>query len=174
MQIISHISFQTPLGLLDACATNEGICMLEYSDRKGIEKEFDFLRKMLNAEIEDGDNQHLQKLDYEIREYFNGVRKEFSVPIVMAGSDFQKQVWSLLLKIPYGKTRTYLDQAKAFGNPETIRAIAHANGQNMIAIVIPCHRVIGSDGKLTGYGGGLWRKKWLLELEQGLSLKLWQ
>jgi methylated-DNA-[protein]-cysteine S-methyltransferase len=104
----------------------------------------------------------------QFEEYFNGDRREFSVRLEPEGTEFQKRVWRQLSTIPYGTTTTYLDIAKAVGNEKAVRAVGAANGQNPISIIVPCHRVIGSDGKLTGYGGGLWRKEWLLKHEGGL------
>ena len=101
----------------------------------------------------------------QLTEYFAGTRKEFSLKLDPQGTTFQKQVWHALSDIPYGKTRTYMQQTKILGDPKAIRAVASANGKNPIWIVIPCHRIIGADGSLTGYAGGLWRKKWLLEHE---------
>lgn len=101
----------------------------------------------------------------QLEEYFNGVRTEFDLKLNPNGTDFQNSVWEELKNIPYGKTRSYMEQTKKLGNLKAIRAVASANGKNQISIVIPCHRVIGSDGSLTGYAGGLWRKKWLLEHE---------
>jgi len=98
-------------------------------------------------------------------EYFDGVRQEFTVPLDIPGTEFQLKVWEQLRKIPYGKTVSYKQQAILINKPESVRAVANSNGHNRISIIIPCHRVIGSDGTLTGYGGGLWRKKWLLEHE---------
>ncbi|MDK2770851.1 methylated-DNA--[protein]-cysteine S-methyltransferase [Flavobacterium haoranii] len=103
----------------------------------------------------------------ELEEYFNGIRKEFTFKLNPKGTDFQKKVWQELLKIPYGKTTSYLDLSKKLGDVKAIRAVASANGKNPLWIVVPCHRVIGSDGSLTGYAGGLWRKQWLLEHEKG-------
>lgn len=108
----------------------------------------------------------LEDCAYQLREYFEGVRKKFNLPLQPQGSDFQKRVWDELLQIPYGKTMTYLELSKKMGDEKAIRAIAAANGKNPLWIVVPCHRVIGSDGSLVGYAGGLWRKKWLLEHEQ--------
>jgi len=102
-----------------------------------------------------------------LREYFSGERREFTLPLVMPGTIFQKRVWNILKSIPYGETRSYKDQSLALDNPAAVRAVARANGQNRLAVIIPCHRVIGSNGELTGYGGGLWRKKYLLDLESG-------
>ena len=101
----------------------------------------------------------------QLSEYFEGKRTSFDLPFGLEGTDFQKRVWAELLNIPFGKTRSYMEQAKALGDVKAIRAVASANGQNKIAIIIPCHRVIGSDGSLTGFAGGLHRKKWLLEFE---------
>lgn len=116
----------------------------------------------------DGEEQStplLQMAARQLDEYFAGERKEFDFPIQQPGSAFQQEVWQCLLKIGYGKTISYLQQSKIMNNPLAIRAIASTNGKNDLAIVVPCHRVIGSDGSLTGYAGGLWRKKWLLEHE---------
>lgn len=102
----------------------------------------------------------------QLKQYFAGELKEFNLKLNPTGTDFQKKVWQLLQDISYGKTSSYRDLSNAFGNPLAIRAVAAANGKNPLWILIPCHRVIGSDGSLTGYAGGLWRKKWLLEHEQ--------
>jgi AraC family transcriptional regulator of adaptative response/methylated-DNA-[protein]-cysteine methyltransferase len=167
--VIQINRFTTPLGPMFACATNQGICLLEFSNRKMLETEFQELIRKLNAVILPGENSHLDQLQKELGEYFDGERKEFSVPLHMIGTQFQQAVWQELLKIPYGVTRTYMQQSIALNNPKGIRAIASANGFNKIAIVIPCHRVIGSDGNLTGYAGGLERKKWLLDHEKKCS-----
>ena len=107
----------------------------------------------------------LQNAVSQLNEYFEGKRLNFDLKLNPKGTDFQKKVWKGLLQIPYGKTRTYLEQSKVLGDVKAIRAVASANGKNPLWIVVPCHRVIGSDGSLTGYAGGLWRKKWLLEHE---------
>ncbi|KJJ39627.1 methylated-DNA--[protein]-cysteine S-methyltransferase [Aequorivita vladivostokensis] len=107
----------------------------------------------------------IQRVKKQFEEYFNGTRKTFDIPLSPEGTEFQKKVWTELLNIPYGETTTYQQMANKLGDPKVIRAAASANGKNPISIVIPCHRVIGSDGSLTGYAGGLHRKKWLLELE---------
>ena len=109
---------------------------------------------------------HCNELNKQIEEYFDGKRKEFSIPLAIVGTTFQKQAWLALQAIPYGETRSYKEQAEFIGNPKAIRAVARANGDNRIAIIIPCHRVIGANGELVGYGGGLWRKRYLIELEQ--------
>jgi AraC family transcriptional regulator, regulatory protein of adaptative response / methylated-DNA-[protein]-cysteine methyltransferase len=149
-----------------AGATEEGVCLLEFSDRRMLPTEYRDLKRLLNTNIEVGVNFHIVQLKDQLKEYFDGSRKTFSVPLVTPGSEFQKSVWNELLKIPYGTTRSYLGQSVALGKPGAIRAVANANGMNRISIVIPCHRVIGSDGRLTGYGGGLKRKRWLLDHEK--------
>jgi len=152
-----------------AGAVDEGICLLEFSDRRMLNTEYKDLKRYLMTEIEEGSNEHTEILRLQLGEYFEGVRKEFDLKLVSPGTEFQKQVWRELLNIPYGTTRSYQQQADALQKSESIRAVANANGMNRIAIVIPCHRVIGSDGSLTGYGGGLKRKKWLLDHEKKYS-----
>ncbi len=155
----------TPLGPMLICASDRGICMLEFTDRKMIETEFRDLQKLLKAEILIGENKHIKQAKKELKEYFNGVRREFDVALETPGTDFQKRAWSALLEIKYGTTATYQHQAFALNNPKAVRAVARANGMNRVSIVIPCHRIIGKDGTLTGYGGGLARKQWLLDFE---------
>ncbi|PWK78673.1 methylated-DNA-[protein]-cysteine S-methyltransferase [Mucilaginibacter oryzae] len=116
-------------------------------------------------EIEPAPTQLLQSAINQLNEYFAGTRREFSIPIKQPGSDFQQEVWNELTKIPYGTTITYTQQSNQMNNPLAIRAIAAANGRNNLWVVVPCHRVIGANGSLTGYAGGIWRKKWLLEHE---------
>jgi AraC family transcriptional regulator of adaptative response/methylated-DNA-[protein]-cysteine methyltransferase len=148
-----------------ACATERGVCLLEFTDRRMLETEFKDLCKRLKSVILPGDNIHLKHLQSEVLDYFSGNRMRFTVPLDTPGTVFQQSVWESLVKIPYGETRTYKQQAISIGNPKAIRAVASANGYNRISILIPCHRVVGSDGSLTGYGGGLLRKQWLLDLE---------
>ena len=164
-QTIYIKEFESPIGPLSAGATEEGICLLEFDDPKRLKTELQALAKLLNARIEEGDNKYFPLLKKQLDEYWEGKRKTFDIPLVMPGTDFQQSVWKELLKIPYGVTRSYKQQSMALKKPEAIRAVAHANGMNRIAIIIPCHRVIGDNGSLTGYGGGLWRKRWLLDLE---------
>lgn len=166
-QIINITRLETPLGTMFACAADQGICLLEFSDRRMLETELKFLTKFLNATIIQGDHPHFEILGLQITEYFEGKRKAFTVPLYTPGTDFQQSVWNELQLIPYGSTRSYKQQAMAISRPEAIRAVGHANGMNRISIIIPCHRVIAEDGNLTGYGGGIWRKKWLLDFEKG-------
>ena len=163
--IINITRILTPLGPMFACAVSNGICLLEFTDRRMLEFELKGLTKLLNAKIVYGNTIHFDNLRQQLGEYFDGNRIEFDLPIVAPGSVFQKQVWNQLIKIPYGSTLTYKQQAITLNKPGSIRAVAKANGFNRIAIIIPCHRVIGVNGNLTGYGGGVWRKKWLLEFE---------
>lgn len=166
--IIDLKRIETPLGTMFACAVDEGICLLEFTDRKNMEKQFISLSKALNAEIVQGENKHFKQLEDELAEYFEGKRNQFEVPLSITGTEFQKNVWQLLREIPIGETRTYKQQSELLGNPKAIRAVGTANGINKIAILIPCHRVIGSNGELVGYAGGIWRKQKLLELEKAI------
>jgi AraC family transcriptional regulator of adaptative response/methylated-DNA-[protein]-cysteine methyltransferase len=156
----------TPLGPMLAGASGAGVCLLEFSDRRMLETQLARLEKRFRARFLPGPNRHLDRLRRELGLYFQGRLREFKVPLVMAGTEFQKEVWQALLTIPYGQTRSYGQQATLIGRPKAVRAVGRANGDNRIAIVIPCHRVIGDNGQLTGYGGGLWRKRFLLDLEQ--------
>lgn len=167
-KIVDLKRIETPLGTMIACANENGICMLEFSDRKALPTEFKDISKHFDANIVQGENPHFKTLEKELEEYFAGKLKDFTVPLAPVGTDFQKKVWEILRTIPYGTTRTYQQQADILGNPKAVRAVANANGLNKISIIIPCHRVIGSNGTLTGYGGGIWRKQKLLELEKAI------
>jgi AraC family transcriptional regulator of adaptative response/methylated-DNA-[protein]-cysteine methyltransferase len=164
--LIKTARITTPLGPMLAGATGEGICLLEFVDRPILETQIKRLSKRLQARFTPGINPHLERLQHELDQYFSGERKQFDVPLTPYGTDFQQKAWGILRRIPYGKTISYKEQATMLHSSRSVRAVARANGDNMIAILIPCHRVIGSDGNLTGYGGGLWRKKYLLELER--------
>lgn len=167
-KIIDLKRIETMLGTMIACADEHGICLLEFSDRKALPTELKNISNHLNANIVQGENPHFVTLEQELSEYFEGTRTEFTVPLSPVGTDFQKQVWEILQQIPYGGIRSYQEQADILGNPKSVRAVANANGLNKISILIPCHRVIGSNGQLTGYGGGIWRKQKLLELEKAI------
>lgn len=158
---------ESPLGPLIAAANDRGICLLEFTDRRMLEMQFRTLKKLFSCAIVPGENAHLNKLQKELEKYFAGDLKQFSVPLVYPGTPFQERVWNQLLRIPYGETCSYEDLARRVGSAGAQRAVGHANGLNRIAIVIPCHRVVNKDGKLGGYGGGLWRKQYLLDLEKG-------
>lgn len=170
--VVNIIRFTTPIGPMFAAATQKGICLLEFTDRRMLETEFKDLRKLFNAVILPGTNEQLELLQKELAEYFDGKRQTFTVVLDMPGTEFQKAVWNELVKIPYGETVSYKRQAIKLNKPLAVRAVANANGQNRVAIVIPCHRVIGEDGSLTGYGGGLPRKRWLIDLEKKNSGKI--
>lgn len=169
-RVIDLTRLETPLGTMIACAVDEGVCLLEFGDRRMLETGLKVLARRMNATIVQGSNEHFEPLQKELERYFAGTLKEFSVPLHFPGTPFQQSVWKELQRIPYGTTRSYKEQAIGLGQPSAVRAVANANGTNRIALIIPCHRVIGDDGQLTGYGGGLWRKQWLLDHEKEHSL----
>ena len=155
----------TPLGPLVAGATDAGICLLEFSDRRMLEAQVRILGTRLHLPFAPSPHPLLERLEEELAGYFAGSRKDFDLPIDEPGTPFQEQVWAALRTIPPGKTWSYAMLARAVGDPAAVRAVARANGMNRVAILVPCHRVIGSDGGLGGYGGGVWRKQRLLEIE---------
>ena len=164
-QLIQTTRIFTPLGPMLVGATEDGICLLEFIDRRMLETEIRRVSKRLNAGFVPGFSKHFDELNQQLEEYFSGKRREFCIPLVLAGTPFQKKVWAELQRIPHGSTRSYKEQAEIMGVPKAVRAVAKANGDNNIAIIIPCHRVVGTTGELTGYGGGLWRKHYLLNHE---------
>lgn len=157
---------ESPLGPLVAGATDEGVCLLEFSDRRMLEGQLETLRRRVGPVLP-GTHPLLDQLQSELAEYFAGSRQDFAVPLSYPGTPFQVKVWNALREIPYGETRSYETLAWSVGTPRAHRAVGHANGQNRIAIIIPCHRVVRKDGTLGGYGGGKWRKQLLLDLERG-------
>lgn len=157
--------FDTPIGEMIAVSNDLGICLLEFRDKKDIEAELRRVERDFGESIEAGQNPHLDQLSQELTAYFMGKLTKFSVNVTTHGTAFQKGVWSALQTIPYGTTKSYGEIARMIENPHSVRAVGAANGNNRIAIIIPCHRVIGTNGKLTGYAGGLWRKEWLLKHE---------
>lgn len=158
--------YQSKLGPIIIGANSKGVCLVEFSDRRMLEYQLKTLRRRFNAAIIPGSNKHIEQVKSELDEYFNGNLKSFKTPLVYPGTDFQVNVWNKLKKIPYGKTLSYVELAEEIGLKGASRAVGTANGMNRIAIIIPCHRVVNKDGRLGGYGGGLWRKQWLLELER--------
>ena len=162
---------ETPLGKMRAGATDEGICLFDFEGRRMMDNIMKRLQTHTGESVEEGEHFHFKMLEKQIKEYFKGERMEFALPLHLVGTPFQKKVWEGLLTIPYGETRSYKQQSIFLGDVKAIRAVAGANGENGIAIIVPCHRVIGEDGSLTGYGGGLPKKKWLLEHEQKFSGK---
>ncbi len=161
----------TPLGAMVALADDRGLHLLEFVDRRGLEREVLKLRKQTQSFIVPGNNVHLDGIACELKEYFAGNLRRFSVPVVVAGTAFEESVWGLLQKIPVGETWSYAQMAKKLDKPAATRAVGRANGCNRLALVVPCHRVIRADGTLCGYGGGIWRKKWLLDHERRMTVR---
>jgi AraC family transcriptional regulator of adaptative response/methylated-DNA-[protein]-cysteine methyltransferase len=179
---------ETPLGPMLAIAGDAGLALLEFVDRRALETELRELRPSTRfarsgqvpstrfarsgqVAVVPGDHPVLRRTAQQLREYFAGTRRDFDLPLAQHGSDFQMRAWRALCEIPYGETRSYTDMARRVGSPAAVRAIGRVNGQNQIAIVVPCHRVIRSDGSLCGYGGGRWRKQWLLDHERANATK---
>lgn len=145
---------KTPLGIATIVGDKDGVAVISVDDHGEVSTEIPII---------------LQEAVSQLQDYFEGKRTSFDFKLNPKGTEFQKKVWHSLVDIPFGKTRTYFEQSKILGDVKAIRAVASANGKNPLWIVVPCHRVIGSDGSLTGYAGGLWRKKWLLEHENPSS-----
>ena len=169
--MIKTAIIDTPIGEMTAGATDNGICLLEFTEGTIPSRGLKELTGLPGTGAENGDNNHLKELGIQLAEYFEGKRKEFTVPLDICGTEFQRLVWNALLQIPFGTTKSYQAQADSLNRSLSIRAVAGANARNRIAILIPCHRIVGSDGHLTGYGGGLWRKRWLLDHETKYSGK---
>jgi AraC family transcriptional regulator of adaptative response/methylated-DNA-[protein]-cysteine methyltransferase len=159
----------TPLGAMLAVADDNGLRLLEFTDRRALERELTILRKRFRTNVVPGEHRYLDAIREQLAEYFAGQRSEFDVPLAPVGSDFQMRTWETLRSIPSAETRSYSWMAEQLGIPGARRAVGRANGTNMLCIIIPCHRVIRADGTLCGYGGGLWRKKWLLEHERKMA-----
>lgn len=157
--------FDTILGPMLAVSDEEVLYLLEFTDRRGLEKELDRLKQKTKSTILPGETKPITSIKLELDQYYLGKLKKFKTPIHLLGSPFQKQVWQALIEVPYGQTRSYAQQAQNISKPTACRAVANANGANQLAIIVPCHRIINSNGDLGGYGGGIWRKKWLLEHE---------
>ena len=172
--MISYKFIDTPLGKMRLGATDDGICLFDFEYRRSIDAIMKRIETFAGDTFAEGEHPHFKILEQQIGEYFTGQRKEFDVPLHLLGTPFQKSVWQGLIQIPYGETRSYKAQSIFLGNEKAIRAVAAANGENGIAIIVPCHRVIGTNGSLIGYGGGLPKKKWLLEHERKHSGKTGQ
>jgi AraC family transcriptional regulator of adaptative response/methylated-DNA-[protein]-cysteine methyltransferase len=157
---------ETPLGTMLAVADDEGLRLLEFGNRRALERELPILRQRLRKSVVPGEHRHLDAIRTQLTDYFAGKNLEFDLPVAPVGSKFQLRAWEILRSIPVGETRSYSWMAQRLGDPSARRAVGRANGTNMLCIIIPCHRVIRADGSLCGYGGGLWRKKWLLEHER--------
>ena len=157
---------ETPLGPMLAVAGDAGLELLEFVDRRALERELTMLRRRLGSAIVPGEHPILAATAEQMREYYAGTRQQFDIPLNQRGSAFQLKVWNALCEIPYGETRSYSDIAARIGAPAAVRAVGTTNGRNQLTIIVPCHRVIRSDGSLCGYGGGRWRKQWLLNHER--------
>ena len=163
----------TPLGPMLAVADDRGLVLCEFHDRPMLPVQLERVRAICGAHPEDGDHPVLAQTQAELDEYFLGTRDAFTIPLVLEGSEFQKVVWQALLEIPFGRTASYEEIASRVGRAGAARAVGRANGDNRIAIIVPCHRVINADGSLSGYGGGKRRKRWLLAHERrGVQLEL--
>ena len=158
-------SYQSPVGELILGVFDDQLCLCDWKYRKMRESVDSRIKKGLQAEMEEGNHPVLDQTKNQLQEYFDGKRQVFDLPILLVGTKFQQQVWRALMEIPFGKTKSYLELSQQLGDPNAIRAVASANGANAISIIIPCHRIIGSDGALVGYAGGIEAKKKLLQLE---------
>ncbi len=156
----------TPLGSMIAIADDHTLYLLEFTDCRGLDREIKNLQKKAQSEITSGRTASLELIKEELKQYFAGQLKQFKTPLFLLGTEFQKNVWQELQKIPYGETRSYAEIAKKIEKPTAYRAVAQANGSNQLAIIVPCHRVINTGGKLGGYAGGLSRKEHLLNIEK--------
>lgn len=168
-QPITTREIATPLGPMVAAASDAGVCLLEFTDRRMLPAQLATLRRRIGP-LQTGEHAHLAGLEQQLGEYFAGSRGTFDLPLDAPGSAFQRRVWGELQAIPYGETVSYRELATRVEGPAASRAVGRANGSNRIAIVIPCHRVINTGGGLGGYGGGLWRKEALLALETDSGL----
>jgi O-6-methylguanine DNA methyltransferase len=165
MSEVVYRYLDSPLGSLIIGTTPKGLCFLEFADRHSLTDIHSRYSKWYKMGCVEGSHAILNTLEKELKSYFEGTLQTFSIPLDLRGTPFEIEVWNELLNIVYGETRSYIDIARAIGNPSASRAVGRANGNNPVAIVVPCHRVIASNGKLHGYGGGLWRKEKLLALE---------
>ena len=162
-------SIDTPLGAMTVIASGDALYLLEFSDCLKLEEKISRLQKQLNPSIIPGTNKTIISLETELRAYFDGTGIVFQTPLFLSGSLFQNRVWNTLCQIPFGETRSYSEQALAIEHPKAVRAVANANGANRLAIVIPCHRIINTNGTLGGYAGGVARKQWLIQHEKRIT-----
>ena len=165
-ELITITKLSTPLGAMYAGASERGLCFLEFSDRKMIDQQIEQMQQRMKAQFVQATTPALTEVESQLAEYFDGKRQDFEIPLDINGTAFQIQAWKALQQIPYGETRSYQQQAVQIGNSKAVRAVASANAKNHIAIIIPCHRVIAKNGGLAGFGGGVWRKSYLLNLEK--------
>ncbi len=169
---MNHIHIQyykTKIGEMIIGSLDDNLCLLDFRYRRMRATVDKRIKNGLNAEFIEQEDEILVKTKQQLDEYLAGERKEFDVPILTVGTDFQQSVWEALMKVPYGTTSSYLQLAKDINNSKAVRAVANANGANAIGLIIPCHRIIGTNGELVGYGGGLAVKKRLLKLEKQRS-----
>jgi len=169
MTTINIQYYQTVIGELILGSFDGQLCMLDYKNRKMRETVDRRIKNGLKAEFKTQNDDVLDKTKAQLEEYLTGIRKTFDIPLLMVGSEFQQRVWNALLAVPYGETSTYRELSEAISNVKAVRAVAGANGANAMSVIVPCHRIIGSDGKLVGYAGGLPAKKHLLKLEGALN-----
>jgi methylated-DNA-[protein]-cysteine S-methyltransferase len=155
MSRLLKLDYESPVGIIEIVGTDDAVCSIMFLERD----------RVMNSVQEETPRFLADCLD-QLDQYFKGERRDFTFPYTSVGTDFQKTVWNALTRVPYAKTGSYKDIAISIGNEKAVRAVGSANGKNKLSIVIPCHRIIGSNGKLTGYGGGLWRKEWLLQHEK--------
>ena len=158
-------TYKSPVGELLLGTFQGKLCLCDWKYRKMRNSVDTRIKKILESEYKEGKSDIIDETIRQLTEYFSGTRRNFDIPVLLAGSDFQEKVWNELIKIPYGQINSYLELAKKVGNEMTVRAVASANGANAISIIVPCHRIIGSDGSLTGYAGGIEAKRKLLKLE---------
>ena len=169
--ILATSTIKTPLGDMFCAATQKGVCFLGFFEQKALEKQLEKIQKFFDTEAISAHNIYFEQVQKELDEYFEGKRKEFTIPLQLVGTPFQQSVWKILMKIPYGETVSYKQEAQLLKHEKAIRAVANANGQNLISILIPCHRVVQTNGSLGGYAGGINRKQALLTLENNHTLK---
>jgi AraC family transcriptional regulator of adaptative response/methylated-DNA-[protein]-cysteine methyltransferase len=162
----------TPLGSMVMGVHDSGLCLLEFAERRMLDTQLKRLSRHMGRVFLPGEHPLMEQVKNELDAYFDGTLRRFTLPLTAPGTAFQEAVWSALLEIPFGETRSYADIAASIGQPEAVRAVGQANGDNRIAIIIPCHRVVGAGGEPTGYGGGIWRKEYLLALEQAQAFHL--
>lgn len=166
MTAIFSLEYTSPIGILHIGATDDSLLYIEYDDSPNGSKKIASIAKSLSTTILKEPTAYHSIITAQLDEYFAGKRQDFSIDLQTIGTEFQRLVWKSLQSIPYGTTTTYKEQSLAMNNPLAIRAIASTNAKNCINIFIPCHRVVGTNGSLTGYSGGIWRKRWLLDFEQ--------
>ena len=164
--IINIVRYLFPCGEMILGSFDGKLCLCDWADGKRRATTDQRLQRILNADYVEGSSDVIEMARQQLNEYFLNQRREFDIPLLFVGTDFQKKVWNELLKIPYGTTISYSELAKRIGMPKSVRAVANANAVNALSIIVPCHRVIGSDGSLTGYGGGVDRKRFLLDFEK--------